>query len=69
MAERAVIAGSETPGAGRDENLAPQLRMMIATFLHLPGRNKLLSRWRNLRRGGADRLPPDQAQCLEQAVL
>jgi vitamin B12/bleomycin/antimicrobial peptide transport system ATP-binding/permease protein len=42
MAERAVIAGSETPDAGRDENLAPQLRMMIATFLHLPGRNKLL---------------------------
>jgi vitamin B12/bleomycin/antimicrobial peptide transport system ATP-binding/permease protein len=42
MAERAAIAGSETPAAGRDENLAPQLRMMIATFLHLPGRNKLL---------------------------
>jgi vitamin B12/bleomycin/antimicrobial peptide transport system ATP-binding/permease protein len=42
MAERAAIAGSETPGAGRDENLAPQLRMMFATFLHSPGRNKLL---------------------------
>jgi vitamin B12/bleomycin/antimicrobial peptide transport system ATP-binding/permease protein len=42
MAERAVIARSETPAAGRDENLAPQLRMMIATFLHSPGRNKLL---------------------------
>jgi len=24
MAERAVIAGSETPAAGRHENLAPQ---------------------------------------------
>ena len=42
MAERAAIAGSETPAAGRNENLAPQLRMMIATFSHLPGRNKLL---------------------------
>jgi vitamin B12/bleomycin/antimicrobial peptide transport system ATP-binding/permease protein len=42
MAERAAIAESETPAAGRNENLAPQLRMMIATFLHLPGRNKLL---------------------------
>ena len=42
MAERAAIAGNETPAAGRDENLVPQLRMMIATFLHSPGRNKLL---------------------------
>ena len=28
MAERAVIAGSETPAAGRHENLAPQADLM-----------------------------------------
>ncbi|HUZ91055.1 MAG TPA: ABC transporter ATP-binding protein/permease [Methylocella sp.] len=34
-------SGSEVPAAGREEGLAPQLWMMITTFLHFPSRNKL----------------------------
>jgi len=35
-------SGNGTPAAGRDETLAPQVWMMIATFMNSPGRNKLL---------------------------
>jgi vitamin B12/bleomycin/antimicrobial peptide transport system ATP-binding/permease protein len=39
--ETKTLSGSEAATAARDEELAPQLWMMITTFFHSPGRNTL----------------------------
>jgi putative ATP-binding cassette transporter len=41
MYETKKLSGSEAATAARDEELAPQLWMMITAFLNSPGRNKL----------------------------
>jgi vitamin B12/bleomycin/antimicrobial peptide transport system ATP-binding/permease protein len=40
--ETKKLSGSEAATAARDEELVPQLWMMITTFLNSPGRNTLL---------------------------
>jgi putative ATP-binding cassette transporter len=41
--ETKKLSGSEAATAARDEELAPQLWMMVKTFWYSPGRNRLLS--------------------------
>jgi hypothetical protein len=73
--ETKKLLGSEAATAARDEELVPQLWMMITTFLNSPGRNTLLllggvsrlaspawdSRWSQI--AGARRRPLSKSRC------